>query len=155
MSVISSSFNCHTISASSFPTSFRVVTVAAVASVTSTAGCRSSWSASALTKEALTLSGVSSLQTHSSRAVNSIASAKLSVLLCKTAVLTASAESLAKIAAAGSCRLHHSARETPSGTASVSDQHKSAHFHFVAVCAGITQRRTSPSGAHTEGFKQR
>ncbi|KRX37351.1 hypothetical protein T05_6097 [Trichinella murrelli] len=93
MSIIRSSFNCHTTCTSSFPTSFRVVTVAAVASLTSTAGCRFSWSASALTKEALTLNVVSSFQMHSSRAAPSIASAKLSVLLCKTAVLTASAES--------------------------------------------------------------
>ncbi|KRZ84427.1 hypothetical protein T08_4232 [Trichinella sp. T8] len=91
--LVSSSFNCRTNSANSSPTSFRVVTAAAVASVTSTAGCLSSWSASALTEETLALSVVSSLQTRSSRAATSIASVKLSVLLRKTAILTASAES--------------------------------------------------------------
>ncbi|KRZ48922.1 hypothetical protein T02_15745 [Trichinella nativa] len=91
--LVSSSFNCRTNSANSSPTSFRVVTAAAVASMTSTAGCLSSWSASALTEETLALSVVSSLQTRSSRAATSIASAKLSVPLRKTAILTASAES--------------------------------------------------------------
>ncbi|KRX25417.1 hypothetical protein T07_3657 [Trichinella nelsoni] len=91
--LVSSSFNCRTNSANSSPTSFRVVTAAAVASVTSTAGCLSSWSASALTEETLALSVVSSLQTRSSRAATSIASAKLSVPLRKTAILMASAES--------------------------------------------------------------
>ncbi|KRZ82081.1 hypothetical protein T08_5017 [Trichinella sp. T8] len=56
MSVISSSFNCRTTSASSSPTLFRVVTVATAASVTSTVGCRSSWSATAFTEETLALS---------------------------------------------------------------------------------------------------
>ncbi|KRX53464.1 hypothetical protein T09_8868 [Trichinella sp. T9] len=91
--LVSNSFNCRTNSANSSPTSFRVVTAAAVASVTWTAGCLSSWSASALTEETLALSVVSSLQTRSSRAATSIASAKLSVPLRKTAILTASAES--------------------------------------------------------------
>ncbi|KRX77976.1 hypothetical protein T06_8525 [Trichinella sp. T6] len=91
--LVSSFFNCRTNSANSSPTSFRVVTAAAVASVTSTAGCLSSWSAFALTEETLALSVVSSLQTRSSRAATSIASAKLSVPLRKTAILTASAES--------------------------------------------------------------
>ncbi|KRZ60398.1 hypothetical protein T02_7497 [Trichinella nativa] len=53
MSVINRCFNCLTISASSSPTSFRVVTVASLASEISTAGCRSSWSASALTEGTL------------------------------------------------------------------------------------------------------
>ncbi|OUC40639.1 hypothetical protein D917_03931 [Trichinella nativa] len=66
MSVISSSFNCRTSSASSFPTSFRVFTGAAVASVTPTAGYSSSLSASVLTEETLALSVVKSLQTPGS-----------------------------------------------------------------------------------------
>ncbi|KRY36460.1 hypothetical protein T01_1465 [Trichinella spiralis] len=74
MSVISSCFNCRATSASSSPPSFRVVTGAAIASVTSTAGSRSSWSASALTEETLALSVLSPLQMRSSRAVTSIAS---------------------------------------------------------------------------------
>ncbi|KRZ84982.1 hypothetical protein T08_4079 [Trichinella sp. T8] len=41
--------------------------------------------------------------------------------------------------------LHHSARETPLGTASASDQHNPAYFHPAAVYAGKTQRRTSLS----------
>ncbi|KRY42225.1 hypothetical protein T01_15251 [Trichinella spiralis] len=61
MSVISSSFNCRTTSASSSATSFRVITVATAASVTSTAGCRSSLSATAFTEDTLALSVVSSL----------------------------------------------------------------------------------------------
>ncbi|KRX25411.1 hypothetical protein T07_12843 [Trichinella nelsoni] len=61
MFVISSSFNCRTTSASS-ATSFCVITVATAASVTSTDGCRSSWSATAFTEETLNLSVVSSLQ---------------------------------------------------------------------------------------------
>ncbi|KRY26188.1 hypothetical protein T01_14021 [Trichinella spiralis] len=81
MSVISSCFNCRATSASSSPTSFRVVTGAAIASVTSTAGCRSSWSASALTEETLSLSTVSPVQMRSSRAVTLIASVKLYVPL--------------------------------------------------------------------------
>ncbi|KRY05677.1 hypothetical protein T03_2001, partial [Trichinella britovi] len=52
---------------------------------------------------------------------------------------------LLSIVAAGSCRLHHSAHETPSGTASASDQHKPARFLSVALYAGKTQRRISPS----------
>ncbi|KRX12678.1 hypothetical protein T07_3145 [Trichinella nelsoni] len=66
MSVISNCFNCRATSASSSPTSFRIVKRAAVASVTSSAGCRYSWSASALTEETLALSVVSPLQMHSS-----------------------------------------------------------------------------------------
>ncbi|KRY38246.1 hypothetical protein T01_4057 [Trichinella spiralis] len=38
----------------------------------------------------------------------------------------------------------HSARETPSRTASANDQHTPARFHPVAVSAGKTQRRTAP-----------
>ncbi|KRZ82867.1 hypothetical protein T08_12010 [Trichinella sp. T8] len=89
---VSSSFICRNTSAKSSSTFLRVVTAAAAASVTLPAvGSKSS--KTVLTEATLASTVVSSLTTRSSLTVTSTASAKLSISLRRTAVLTASAES--------------------------------------------------------------
>ncbi|KRX27195.1 hypothetical protein T07_7853 [Trichinella nelsoni] len=129
MSVISSFFNCRTTSASSSQTSFRVLTVVAAASVTSTDGCRSSWSATAFTEETLAFSVVSSLQTRFSRAATSIASANL--VDCTT-------------------QPGKRLRKQPAQVTSINPHTFTLLLFMPEKHSGEPLR----AGAHTEGFKQ-